>query len=333
MMTLIFFTLALLLISLILYLRVHKNIQNRRKEKLDILLIDFINNYLFNEDFNKSTEIEVFKTKHLKTPLDNQIATHQILVFAENLKGESSAVIKEIFHGFGLYQILISDLKKKAWYKQAKALYVSYQLDLEIPIPLVDSLINAKNNDLRQQAFLYFLHRSTDKPLEFLDKVKTPLTLWQQIHIENGLKSFEGETPDFSRWLYHEITTVVMFCMKMVAEYNQYQHIPILLQFLNHENHEIRQQAIISLRKMEVPKMMSILIENFPEESIQIKQEILITIGEIGTEEHLKSVAPFIQQEESILKVEYLKMVRYFNPNTFKKHKGDFENIIHDKYV
>ncbi|WP_169720780.1 HEAT repeat domain-containing protein [Arenibacter certesii] len=325
--SLVFFILAISVISLILYLRVHKNISNHRKDKLDILLIDFINNYLFNDDFDKSNEMVNFKNKHLKTTLDKQVATKQILVFAENLKGESSAVIKEIFYGYGLYDFLIQDLTNKAWFRKARALNVAYQLALNLPSSLVDSLINAKNKDVRQQAFFYFLHRSTDNPLGFLDKVTTPLTLWEQIHIENGLKSYEGETPDFSNWINHELISVRVFSMKMIADYNQYEHTPILLEFLNHKEHEIRLQAIISLRKMEAPEMIPTLIKKFSRESIQIKQEIFKTIGRIGHVEDLKCLAPYIQQEDTVLKVEYLKIARHFNPRISAEKIDEFRNI------
>ncbi|MDX1363305.1 HEAT repeat domain-containing protein [Arenibacter latericius] len=326
-MSLVFFILAISLISLILYLRVHKNFRNQRKDKLEVLLIDFINNYLFNEDFDKPNEINRFIKNQLKTTLDKKVATKQLLVYAENLKGESSAVIKEIFYGFGLYNFLIQDLTQKEWYRQARALNVAYQLDMDIPMDLVDSFINAKNKEVRQQAFLYLIHRSTDNPLGFLDKVTTPLTLWEQIHIENGLKTYEGVPPDFSRWLYHKLTSVVVFNLKMIADYNQYQHIPILLKFLNHKDLEIRLQTIISLRKMEAPEMIPILVENFSKENPQIKKEILITLGEIGLEEQLKSVAPFILQEELDLRVSYLKIARHLNPGGAKEEIDDFKKI------
>ncbi|NKI26411.1 HEAT repeat domain-containing protein [Arenibacter sp. 6A1] len=330
--TIVFFVFTLLLISLILYLRVHKNIANRRKEKLDLLLIDFINNYLFNEEFNKVKEMAVFKKRQLKTSLDKRVAISQILVFAENLKGESSAVIQEIFLGLGLYHFLISDLKKNAWFKKAKALFVFYQLNIKIPMSLVEPSINSSRNELRQQAFLYLLHSSTENPLGFLDKINTPLTLWEQIYIKNALKSYKGNTPDFSRWIDHKFPSVAIFCMKMIADYDQFEHIPLLLKLLNHENPEIRQQAILSLRDMEISEtlevLLEVLIDNFPNENIVLKQEILKTIGKIGLEKHLQAVAPFINKEDGILKVELQRLDRYFNPKSSKIENTNYTNNL-----
>ncbi len=329
-MTMVFVVLTILLLSLILYLRVHKNSQNRRRKKLNLFIIDFINNYLFNEDFDKEKETRNFKNRHLRTSLDKQIAIDQILVFAENLKGESSASLKEVFYGFGLKEFLLTKLTSKAWYKQAKALNVAYQLNLEIPMTLVDSLFNTNYKELRQQAFLYYLHMSTENPLGFLDKVEIPLTLWEQIYIENGLKSYDGETPDFSKWLHHDISSVVIFCMKMIADYNQFEHIPILLKFLHHENPELRQQAIISLRKMEEPELLPILIHNFNEETLLIKHEILKTIGKIGSEKHLKSIRKFMVTEEPSLEVEFKKVALQKNLEASHFLGANFNTIKYD---
>lgn len=329
-MMMVFLALTIILISLILYLRVHKNAQNRRRQKLRHILIDFINNYLFDEDFEKDKELLNFKHKHLRSRLDKQIAIDQILEFAENLKGESESSLKEIFQGFGLKDFLLLKLKNKAWFKQAKALNVAYLLNIELPIALVNSLFNTPHKELRQQAFLYYLHLSTDNPLGFLDKVKVPLTLWEQIYIENGLKSYEGHPPDFSKWLYHDESSVVIFCMKMIADYNQFEHIPLLLKFLHHQDPEIRQQAIISLRKVEEPELMPIITHNFKEETLPIKQEILKTIGLVGSKENLLDIPLDTLDNHPSLEVAYKKVAHRFNLDLSHTCSVESNNLKYD---
>ncbi len=309
-----FLMIAFMLLCVVFYLRIHKNMRNKRKEKLEALLLEFINNYLFNDEFDKPKGIMEFGARHLKSGYDRKIALKQLLIFDENLKGESSALIKELFFGLGLYNFLISDLTKNAWYNKARALFVFCHMDVKIPEELVEPLINSKRNEVRQQAILYLLHRSTDNPFDFLDKVDRGLTLWQQIYMEDSLKNYPGEIPDFSKWLDHKIPSVVIFCLKMIVDYNQFENTPVMLKLLDHQDSGVRQQAIISLRKMEVYEMLPILINNFPHESIALKQEILKTIREIGSEKELKLVAPSINSKDRILKIDYLKIARHFNP-------------------
>ena len=309
-----FLILALMLLCVVFYLRLHKNMRNNRKEKLEILLLDFINNYLFNDEFDKSKGMVEFGTRHLKSGYDRKIALKQLLVFDENLKGESSALIKELFFGLGLYNFLISDLSKAAWYNKARALFVFCHMDVKIPEELVEPLINSRRNEVRQQAILYLLNLPTDNPLGFLDKVDRGLTLWQQIYMENSLKNYPGEMPDFSKWLDHKIASVVVFCLKMIADHNQFENTPAMLKLIDHPDPGVRQQAIISLRKMEIQEMLPILIDKFPRENIDLKREILKTIREIGSEKELKLVAYSINSEDRALKIDYLKIARYFNP-------------------
>ncbi|MEH6680288.1 MAG: HEAT repeat domain-containing protein [Sediminicola sp.] len=309
-----FLILAFMLLCVVFYLRIYKNMRNSRKEKLEILLLDFINNYLFNDEFDKSKEIMEFGARHLKTGFDRKIALKQLLIFHENLKGESSALIKELFFGLGLYNFLISDLTKAAWYNKARALFVFCHMDVKIPEELVEPLINSNRNEVRQQAILYLLNQPADNPLGFLDKVDRGLTLWQQIYMEDSLKNYPGDMPDFSKWLDHKIASVVIFCLKMIADHNQFENTPAMLKLIDHPDPGVRQQAIISLRKMEVQEMLPILIHNFPRESTALKQEILKTIREIGSEKELQLVAPSINSKDRALKIDYLRIARYFNP-------------------
>ncbi|HEA31381.1 MAG TPA: HEAT repeat domain-containing protein [Leeuwenhoekiella sp.] len=317
----LFVTLALLLLGTVLYMRILKNRSEERKKTLEILLIDFVNNFLFDEEFDKSKNSVNFKNKHLKTPYDSKIAITQILLFNENLKGESSSLIKELFFGLGLYTFLLKDLKGNAWHKKARALFVFNKLSVEVPEPLVVSQLNSKREEARHQAILYFINSSENDPLSFLDKIDTPLTLWQQIGMENAMKAYSGEIPNFSKWLNHKQQSVVIFCIKMIVDHNQFENILSVQKLVNHPNARVRRQAIVSLRKMEIGEVLPVLIKNFPNEGPKIKQEILKNISKLGSEEELKMIAPHIHTKDRVLKIEYLKIARYFNPKLPKVKK------------
>ncbi|WP_419213458.1 HEAT repeat domain-containing protein [Maribacter sp. X9] len=308
MLSICFITLALMLLGLVLYLRMYKNINMAVKEKLEAQIQDFINNYIFDDDFNKSNPSRNFKRKYLKNRYALKIMMKQVLIFNQNFKGESSIYIKEIFFDLGLDLFLISDLRTKSWFKKARALFALRQLDVKIPDSIVKPLINSKRAELRQQAILYLLNQSHHNPLEFLDQINIPLTLWEQIYIEDALKAYEGEIPDFSRWLVHDITSVVVFCLKMIVDHNQYASTPEMLKLLQHKDVEIRQQTIIALKKLEVYEAVPSLIENFSHETILIKQEILKAIAEMGSEKELEVLGSLIAEEELIIKRDYHKI-------------------------
>lgn len=296
-----FLMLSLVLLSLVLFLRIYKNIKKGKTEKLEFHIQEFINNFLFDEDLDKSSALEQFKKTFLKNRHECKIAIKQLLIFNENIKGESSLIIKEIFFSLGLDIFILSQLKKKSWFEKARGLFTLRQLEIKVPLVLVEPLMNSKRNEVVQQAILYLLQQSTNNPLGFLNSINSPLTLWQQIYIENALRVYEGETPDFSLWLNHNLTSVVVFCAKMIVDHNQYENIPKMIELINHTNVEIRKQAIVSLRKIEAQEILPILIKNYSKETISIKQEILKTVLELGTEKECQSIEAHIQVDQTHL--------------------------------
>ena len=308
----LFLILALLFVGIVLYLRVLKNIKESHRKKLEIRLIDFVNSYLFDEDFKKSRELVAFKFKNLNTAFDFKIATKQILVFDENLKGESTQAIKELYFGLGIHSFILSDLKRKEWFFKARALYALSKMNIKVSQDLIDPLINSSQIELRQQVMLYFLNTSEKDPLVFLDKLETPLTIWQQVFIENSLKNFEIEIPDFSRWLNHNEDSVIVFCIKMIVSFNQFQNIPLLIDMLDHNAPEVRNQTICALQLMEVSESLQLMVANFPDETPSNKRDILYAISKIGTSKELQTLVAHISKEEENLQIDFYKIAGAF---------------------
>ena len=175
--TVLFTTLAVILLGTVLFMRVRKNKKAERKETLKTLIIDFINHFLFEEDFNKTESLVTFKNKHLKSTYDNHIAINQLLMFNENLKGESFLLIKELFYGLGLYRFLVKDLESRGWHKKTRAIYILNKLNIKASEKLVVAQLNAKREEIRHQAIMYLINTSGgEDPLSFLDKIDRPLT-------------------------------------------------------------------------------------------------------------------------------------------------------------
>ena len=135
------------------------------------------------------------------------------------------------------------------------------------------SLLNDSKIEIRLQTVLYFIKLSEKDPLDFLYKLQEPLTIWQQIHIAAALKNYEGEIPDFSQWLTHEQESVVVFSIKMIAEYGQFENIPKVVPFLNSSNDEFKSEAMTCLCKLGHEDTVDLSIANFPTSSVVIKKD------------------------------------------------------------
>tara|TARA_R110002049_G_scaffold165726_1_gene331629 strand:- start:10881 stop:11915 length:1035 start_codon:yes stop_codon:yes gene_type:complete len=308
-----FLCISLLLISSVYYQRLTKNIKFKRRQNLENILLDFINSYLFDKDFDKDKEVLILKKKYLLTDFHLKITIKQILMFNENLKGESTGSIKDLFMALGLYDYIMKDLKTTSWQRKARAIYVLSQLSINIPKSFIDPLINDKRIEVRQQVILYILTLSEANPLDFLNKIDSPLTLWQQIYIEHSLKNaYKGEIPDFSQWIGHKMWSVVVFSVRMMSEFNQFQNIPVLMSLIDHKEEAVRREAIRSLSKMEHIELVPILISKFYNETQYIKQEIFKTIKHNGTYNQLQSLKSKMYHEDDSIQVYYYRLEHYF---------------------
>lgn len=312
---LFFLFLTLCLVSFIIGVRLFKNFRNLKKQNQENLLIDFLNSYLFDEDFEIQKEIENFKQHHLNTKLEIKVTIKEILQFHKNLKGESATALEELFLQFKLDRFILKDLDKNSWYNTARAIYALSELTIEVPVNKIEPYLNDQRDEVRQQSQLYFLKTAKSNPLQFLEKTKRPLTTWQQIYIENALKNFyEGPTPDFAQWLHHELISVVEFSIRLISRYNQFENIPKLLPFLNHGKESVKIEAIRSLRKLGYEELLSLIIPDFEKESLLIKKEILKSIEQLGDYADLQKVRPLIAADQWELKIEYLNIERFFLP-------------------
>ena len=164
-----FLFLTLCLVTFILGLRLFKNIRNSKKQKQENLLIDFLNSYLFDEDFEKQKEVENFKENHLNTELEIKVTIKEILQFHKNLKGESAKALEELFLQLQLDIFILKDLDKNNWYDTARAIYALSELTIEVPVNKIEPYLNDLRDEVRQQSQLYFLKTAKTNPLQFLD--------------------------------------------------------------------------------------------------------------------------------------------------------------------
>ncbi|RXG15725.1 HEAT repeat domain-containing protein [Leeuwenhoekiella aestuarii] len=325
-----FLIITLLFVGLVLYLRIQKNFKEAHRKKLETKFIDFANTFLFDDSINKSKELANFKFDNIKSSYDYKILIKQVLIFDENLKGESTALIKEIFYGLGLYRFLLKDLKRKEWFNKARALFAFSKLGIAVPDQLIMPLLQSKRVELKQHAILYFLNTSKTDPLVFLDNLEGRLTLWQQVLIENSLKSFEVEIPDFARWLNHKEDSIVVFCIKMILSFNQFQNIPFLIDCLDHTSENVRHQAIQVLQAMEVSEALQLMVAHFPEETPANKRSILYAISKIGAYKDLQTLVPHIHKEEENLQIDFYKISGLFDEKIPVKKLLNIETISKD---
>jgi hypothetical protein len=304
-----FFLLTLGFIFAILYLRSVKIIRDQKIEKQKEILADFITLYLFDENPPSDIEVERFKKVNITTPLAEKVAIKVLLVFEENFKGHTNHMIKVLFDLWDLSKIVEADLNSGKWYRVARGIYVASELNLKRFGAVIEKYLDAEKDEVRQQAMLYFIQLAANGPLDFLDRIKKPLTLWEQIYIEECLKSnYTGKIPDFAKWLNSELSSVQVFSIKMIGEYNLFENIPELIPFLFHSNENLKVEAISSLGKLGYPDLGKHLKNSFVQETDAIKSFILKSIYKTGSLDDFMVFEKMIEKDDWKSRQVYFKL-------------------------
>ena len=315
MMTIIFFVFAIFFVGFIVLLRLYKIFRNRKKEEQRLLLEDLLNSYLFDEDFDKERELKKFKDEHLNKSLEIKIAIKEILLFHSNIKGESAIQLRELFLQWKLDEFCKKQLADRAWYSKSRALFSLSEMLIKVDLEKIKPLLNHKQDEVRQQAQLYFIKLAEDNPLEFLDHIDKPLTLWEEIFIEDALKNeYHGPMPDYSNWLHSSQNSVVEFAIRMIAKFNQFENISELLPLLDHPSEEVRREAIRSLSALEHQEIIDLLISKFETETNLVKKTILDAIKHLGSYNDLLMLKDKMQDNEWDLKIKYYSIAQDFLP-------------------
>ncbi|MCM4157551.1 hypothetical protein DHD80_16215 [Gramella sp. AN32] len=302
-------------VVLILRSRIYKIIEEKKTARYQELLNDFVGTYIFEEDEDFKARIDSFRLNYLKGNFEQEIAIKIILNFAENLKGESREKAISLFYEWKLLEKLRAELNSSKWHRKAKAIHTCCSLQIWELSHLIEPFLNSSKTEVRQQALLYFIHRSPEDPLNFLDKIEFDITLWEQIFIQYELQNnYKGDIPDFSPYLKHTLNSVKIFAMKIIAEFNQFENSPNILPFIEDENENLRQYAIECLIELQEPAALGLLKGNFALETSSVQYTIIEYISKLGSSEDFEDIQKFISQCDWINRLKYYKNSKILTP-------------------
>lgn len=312
----LFFLLVIVTVCALIILRRYKNVREQKKKNYQDTIDTFLNNALFDETFDLDKATQIFKRKYLTGQLQKKIAVKQILVYNENLKGESSLVLKKIFRGLALDQFIIGSLENGRWYDKARAIYALSELHIK-ETKQVALYLNDSHRTVRAQAIYFYIKTAENNPLKFFSKLKKELTWWELIQIEDSLKFvYEGPPPDFSVWLKHELSTVLIFSIRMIQQFNQFEHIESIVPFLRHPNENVRKEAVNSLRKLQYEMLLDEVVPVFPAETRIVKKEIIKAVESMGDIRMLQQLKPIqVENEEWQTQLMFLGAEKRMQPN------------------
>ena len=243
----------------------------------------------------------------LNDPKARQVAIDELIKCKKNFSGAVADNIIALYNKLGLREDSLLKMKnKRKWYLQARGIQELYLMDQKDLLTKIYRETNSKHEFVRSEAQIAVIHLTGFNGLRFLDVITYPLTLWQQIKLLEQLKLF-GKKEDLSdripKWLLSKNETVVVFALRLAAEYQQFAVKDKIVDCLVHPSKIVRTQAIKTLIVLSDEHTASMLMGYFSKEDFENQVHILNNLVNIATDDQRDFMIKLLDAPDNIIKV------------------------------
>ncbi|MDE3234426.1 MAG: HEAT repeat domain-containing protein [Bacteroidota bacterium] len=259
-----------------------KSIRNKLEVWITQSILDDIS------DEGAAFEIPEKFRRILQNKVARQFVIDELVSSKKNLTGTAGNNIVKLYEELDLKKDSLEKMSSTQWYIKAKGIQELYLMDQNDMLKRIYKNINSRNEYIRMEAQTGIIHMSGFDGLRFLDVVAYPLTEWQQLKLLDQLKLNdvkENFSQSIIRWLTSHNDTVIIFALKLAAEYQQFSVHNDAARALHHTNGNVRYQAIKTLKRLANETTASLLANHFPKENQRNRLLILEVLTDIGSVE------------------------------------------------
>ena len=199
-------------------------------------------------------------------------------------------LLRKLYIDMVLQEDSYKKLKSMAWEVKIKALVELTQMDIPIADVTLLPLTNSRNPTLRAAARNAYIQLSKNEPFKFFDIATEPILPWDQLEMFKIITTSKDiAIPNFARWVsYSTNKSIVSFCLKLIAHYDQQNAIPTVVGLLETKDHYFRANAINCLGKLTAESAEPRLVSMYNSQPIICQIEILKAMGRIASGKHLE---------------------------------------------
>ena len=138
------------------------------------------------------------------------------------------------------------------------------RLDLTISDSKILPHTYSRNSSLRKESRASYVGVSNNDPFKFFD-YDNDLNKWDQISLlQQFVLHHQDNLPNFSKWIkYSKDQQQIKFFIKLVAYFRQTTSVNALTEYLDHEDHSVRREAILAMGTMRVKDVEPKLIKMY----------------------------------------------------------------------
>jgi len=288
---------------IIVFKRYQGYVTEKRKNfitpKIEEIITDQV---LLNEKLNEGIpvdeiefDLKALNHKMFKKEWVRQALIDIIIQYRKNFRGDLGDLLRKFYLDMNLSKESFEKLKSMKWEKKIKAVSELTSMDIQISDVTILPLTNSTNPSLRSAARNAYIQLSKNEPFKFFDIATEPILPWDQLELYRIITTTKDiAIPNFSRWIsYSSNKSVVAFCLKLIAHYDQQAAIPSVIDLTSTKDHFLRAAAINCLGKLSAEIAEDKFLRIYNTQPVNCQLEILKALGRIGSGKNLE----FLKQE------------------------------------
>lgn len=308
---------TLFLYAYIALRRIKQGIKRRAEQRWDNIISNMLANLIVYDDEDDNTDdiVNHFYPRLKKLPLKNKLVVnlliHKILDYSRNFTGKTADVLNALFIKLHLDKEVMKKILSRHWEVKIEGIREASKMGLADFIPEILKYVDDENAQLRMEAQIAYVKLSPDNHFKFLDRANEYILEWHQLVLYDVITKYKGfEIPKFAQWLKSPNDTVVMFCLKLVEFYMQFDAENDLLELLHHRNPYIVKKSIEILGKLELQSAEKQLFDIYFNQPLENKLAILKALGRISSGNFTEFLSSRIYSDEFKIKMEGLKALK-----------------------
>jgi hypothetical protein len=302
-----FFALAICLIIFLSFYLFIRKIWRREYVKWDMMIDLLLRKAIFFDEGNTGQLALIPVTRRLKANLRNSRFSNRfikkIIAAKRNISGRYGDNLRHLYIQLGLDKNALRLLESHKWHVQAYAIQQIGTMGLKEQLTRIYRYTNSKNDLVRTEAQIAVLNLFGFEGLRFLDIISYQITEWQQIRLLKELSAVpQTELTGIDKWLNSSNPSVVIFALKLARNFHRYELYGNIVSRLDHEDPNVRKQAISTLTDIYIENTSEALLARFEGETYQNQIAILNAIAVIGDVQNVSALLSYLDAEKPQMK-------------------------------
>lgn len=295
----IYFIVSMLIILVIILTHRNKmeSVEKKKqilREKYQNLLVDF----LFSTENASNVPAEIKKIA--MSPFNRKILIDQMIDLSINLSGETKDRLRRLFFALRLEKDSIQKVYSRKWHIKVKGFHELAFMDIVEANDQIIKCLHSKNNIVRMEAQLAMVKLGHSDSFGFLDHLRKPFTLWEQLTVYETIMFHNLPIPRFDKWLYSKNKTVILFALRMIEVFKQRESYSNLFWMLVNEDPDIRNMTIKTIGNLKIRDALPHLKRLYKNETYENCLAIIQAFIKMPDESMLNFLKLVIDKEEDV---------------------------------